>query len=82
MNDIARKRWDSGDGMPGSYSIEDCLEALLHRVRSGDLDAEHIIVAYGKIEDGAALTGYVQAGSFDAFAQAGLLRFVGRMFDE
>jgi hypothetical protein len=82
MNDIARRRWDTSDGMPGSHTIEECLEVMLHRIRSGDLDAEHIIIAYGKIEDGAALTGYMQAGSFDAFGQAGLLHLVFRMFDE
>lgn len=83
MNDIANRRWGEGDGDPASYSMIDALEVMAHRLRSGEIEADHIIIAYGRLdEDGAALTGYAQAGSFNPFMQAGLMRMVQRMFDE
>jgi hypothetical protein len=71
---LASRRWDSGDGRPGSHSVRDMLEVALAKLESGELGTvDHAILVWGRETDGVGEDGYFQAGSFNVFAQVGLL---------
>jgi len=83
MNDIAAKRWERSDGRPDSHSVVECLEVMLHKLQTGEIEAQHVIIAYGMADkELGALAGYLQAGCFDPFAQLGLLHMIKRRLDE
>lgn len=73
---LAERRWNNGDSRPGSYSVRECLEVVIAKLDSGEIQADHVIVAYGKATDGIADDGFYQAGSLDPFAQIGLIERV------
>ena len=71
---LARHRWDNGDGKPGSHSVRECLEVMLAKLNAGEIEADHVVIAHGRIrEDGAVNDGYMQAGKLDPYGQIGLL---------
>lgn len=81
---FAARRWEKGDGRPGSHSVREALEVALARIDSGELDAKHIIICVGLSddEDGGSNCAYFQAGPFNHFAQMGLLDAAGRLMHE
>jgi hypothetical protein len=73
---LAARRWDSGDGNPSSHSVRDVLEVAIAKLDAGEINPEHIIIAYGRIKEATNDTGFMQAGTFNSYAQLGLLSSV------
>lgn len=79
MNDILVKRWEK-PGTPGSHKVIDALEIALHRVKTGEIDAQHVVICFGSVgEDQVANTDFLQAGSFSFYAQCGLVHAILRL---
>lgn len=73
ISNIATKRWEK-ETCPNRTSIRDMLVVALERLDAGELLADHMIIAFGHTtDDGRFGTGYFNAGSFNDFAQIGLL---------
>lgn len=76
---LVSRRWDKGDGSPNSHPAHEALELALHRVRSGEWKADHVMVIVGNIENGVGNVSFAQAGTFDSFGQEGLLQSAARL---
>ena len=56
----------------------ECLEAAIAKIDKGEIAPEHIVIAYGTVGETSNNTGYMPAGSFNSYAQQGLLSSVSR----
>lgn len=74
VGDIAAKRWER-DEDPSKHKPREALLAALRYLDDPEQpEVEHAIVLFGRIgEDRGAVTRHYQAGSFDGFAQQGLI---------
>ncbi len=74
MSELTAKRWEKGDGLPASHPPREALEVAMHRIASGEIDAKHVVVCIAEVgEGGACDVNFIQAGTFDHFAQIGLV---------
>lgn len=71
---LAERRWDNGDGKPGSHTLRDMLETVLAKLNAGTLKADHMILLWGRENEGSGDDGYFQAGTFGAYGQIGLMQ--------
>ncbi len=70
---LSARRWAKGDGSPANHSVREMLEAAIARLDAGEIAADHAILVYATEVDGVGDDGYMQAGSFSPYAQAGLI---------
>ena len=61
------------DGDPGVWSPRDVIIHLLREIDSGNIELDHVFIAYGSEADGVPNMGFVQGGKFGPFSQMGLL---------
>lgn len=68
---------------PAKWGPRELLVSLLRRIDSGELLVpDHMVVCYGSVTpEGYSSAGYLQAGTFDAFGQIGLLHTVINSID-
>ena len=78
---LSERRWDKVSD-PAAHSLRDMLMVALARLERGELEADHMVVVYSRLSDGQPYTGYLQAGSFDPFAQVGMLHHAIKLFEE
>lgn len=73
--DFLEKRWNGGSNQPDAYTPREALLAAIRRIDSGEITPDHVIICMGACnpEDAFISTVYTQAGSFNPYAQIGLL---------
>lgn len=71
---LTERRWDSDDDTR-THSVADMLRVALTKIEKGEIVAEHGILVLGKrdLDSNSCETDWLQAGSFDFFAQVGML---------
>jgi hypothetical protein len=69
---LAERRWDTKES-PADHSVADMLRVALGRIERGEIKPDHAVLCLGKIDDGVSRAEYMQAGTYLAFAQVGLL---------
>lgn len=79
---LTARRWDNGDGSPNSHPPREALELALHRLDTGEWQADHIFVICGRVENGVGVVLFTQSGEFSSFAQTGLLESAKRLLVE
>ena len=78
--DLQAARWEKNT-LPDAHTPREALEAALRTLV--DWQPDHCIVLFGKVrEDGTTGVHFAQAGSFNNFAQTGLLRHAERLLSE
>ncbi len=79
---IGAKRWNSNPSdNPADYSVRDMLVTALARLDAGELAADHLVLVIGHIDENRMVgTNMMQAGSFDSYAQLGLMHDATRIF--
>ncbi len=71
VTDLSAERWDN-DNRPQNFKPVEALQAALRDIEQ--FDPDHAIIIFGKIEEGdCRRTHYKQAGSYNSYAQLGLL---------
>jgi hypothetical protein len=78
---LAAQRWGNGGDLPSTFSVRDCLEVVLSKIDSGEIDPQHVIICHGRTREDFNDTGFFQAGSFNSYAQLGLLTHVRRLME-
>lgn len=73
--DFAAARWSRGGGSDKHRPI-DALREVIRQIEAGEIEPDHVIVVIGSISEDLANTDWLQAGSFDVYAQRGLLDLV------
>jgi len=76
MSDVVsftERKWNSNNDV-AAHSVIDMLRVAIAQIERGEMRADHAILCTGCAEeDGAVSSGWLQAGTFHAYAQLGLL---------
>jgi hypothetical protein len=78
ITDLSARRWQNVSD-PEAHKPIDALRETIRQIEAGEVEADHVVICLGATKDGAAVTDWLQAGTFDVYGQRGLLDTV-RMF--
>lgn len=75
---LAERRWDRNT-KPSASSVADMLRVVIARIERGEIVATHAIVTIGiELDNGCVDAKFYQAGTFNPYAQIGLLTRVAQ----
>ena len=81
VTDLSARRWVMNPAVD-AHSPVAALKEAIRQIEAGEMLADHVIIAVGSMSEDAAVTDWLQAGSFNVFAQRGLMAGVQMaMFD-
>lgn len=75
ITDLNARRWQQDTG-PEAHTPLAALRECIRQIEAGEQIADHVIICLGAVREDAAVTDWLQAGSFDVYGQRGLLETV------